>query len=270
MKIDRERALGAFREYVDGYHTETEKVRLKIEHTYRVAELSEKIALSLGMSKEDVDLAWLVGLLHDIGRFEQLKNYGTFLDADSIDHARYGAEILFGQGKIRDFTEDGEEDGLIRTAVASHNAYRISDGLEERTERFCHMIRDADKIDILRVNVEFPLEESYKVDSASLRGSQVTEEVMESFRGEHAVLRSLKKTAVDHVVGHISLVYELVYPDSLKLVEEQGYLDKLMRFRSENPVTEGQFAEIRHKMGRYMEDRKRMPQGSYDLRTVNG
>lgn len=261
MKINRERALGAFREYVDGYHTEEEKVRLKIEHTYRVAELCEEIALSLGLPKEDVDLAWLVGLLHDIGRFEQLKQYGTFQDADSIDHARYGAGILFGQGKIRDYTADREEDGLLRTAVASHSAYRIPEGLGERTERFCHIIRDADKIDILRVNVEFPLEEIYNVDSASLRGSQVTEAVMESFREEHAVLRSLKKTAVDHVVGHISLVYELVYPVSLKLVEEQGYLEKLMRFRSENLVTAGQFAEISEKMGRYMEDGKRKPQG---------
>ena len=101
MKIDRERALGAFREYVDGYHTETEKVRLKIEHTYRVAELSEKIALSLGMSKEDVDLAWLVGLLHDFGRFEQLKNYGMPIP-------------LTMRGTGRRFCSGREKSGILR------------------------------------------------------------------------------------------------------------------------------------------------------------
>ena len=35
---------------------------------------------------------------------------------------------------------------------------------------------------------------------------EVTPEVLQSFDEEHAVLRSLKKTAVDNVVGHISLV----------------------------------------------------------------
>ena len=114
------------------------------------------------------------------------------------------------------------------------------------------MLRDADKIDILKVNVEFPLEEIYNVTSQVLRNCEVTKEVMDSFQEEHAVLRSLKKTAVDNVVGHISLVYELVYPISLKLVKEQGYLEQLMNFESNNPVTVKQFREIKKKMQDYL------------------
>ena len=257
MRIDREQVCKTFQKYVACYNTEDEKVRLKIEHTYRVADLCEKIASWLELPKEEADLAWLIGMLHDIGRFEQLKNYGTFNDALSIDHAEYGAEILFGQGRIRDYAQEDTEDELIRTAVAGHSAYRIPEGLPDRTERFCHIIRDADKIDILKVNVEFPLEEIYNVSSEELRGGQVTEAVMESFEGEHAVLRSLKKTAVDNVVGHISLVFELVFPVSLELVKEQGYLEELMHFRTENPLTQEQFRRIREKMGEYME-RKRI------------
>ncbi len=67
------------------------------------------------------------------------------------------------------------------------------------------------------------------------------------------MLRSLKKTPVDNVVGHISLVYELVYPISCRLVYEQGYLDKLMDFQSELPETNAQFAKIQEKMTAYME-----------------
>ena len=62
------------------------------------------------------------------------------------------------------------------------------------------------------------------------------------------MLRSLKKTAVDHVVGHISLVFELVYPKSIEIVKKQGYLEKLLHFPSKNPVTRQQFAQIREKM----------------------
>lgn len=255
MKIDRIRAMEVFRNYVKNYDIQDEKVRLKIEHTYRVSGLCERIAEVLGLESQDVDLAWLIGLLHDIGRFEQIKNYGTFMDEDSINHAEYGAEILFTQGRIREYLSDEAEDKLIWTAVNYHNAYRIPENQDARSEMFCHIIRDADKIDILKVNVEFPLEEIYNVTSEELRNGQLTEAVIACFEEERAVLKSLKRTAVDNVLGHISLVYELVYPISLKLVLEQGYLEQMMNFRSDNPATMGQFEAVRAKMKKYIERR---------------
>ena len=280
MKINREKALTAFKEYTDRYDSSRDMIRLKIEHTYRVCGLCQQIAKSLKLSEEEVDIAWLTGLLHDVGRFEQQRVYGTFSDAVSIDHAKYGARILFGEiweqktgisaGSeeslpegiqadagitIRDFVEDASEDQLLWTAVFYHSAYRIPEGLDEQTAMFCHILRDADKIDILKVNVDFPLEEIYNVSTEVLYRGEVTPEVMESFDEEHAVLRSLKKTAVDNVVGHISLVYELVYPESCHIVKQQGYLDKLMSFESKNPQTRRQFAHIREHMQAYLESK---------------
>ena len=97
MKINREKALAAFQEYTDRYDSSRDMIRLKIEHTYRVCGLCQQIARSLELPEEEVDIAWLTGLLHDVGRFEQQRVYGTFTDADSIDHAKYGARILFGK-----------------------------------------------------------------------------------------------------------------------------------------------------------------------------
>ena len=103
MMINKSHVMDIFAEYVSHYNAQDEKVKLKIEHTYRVAGLCERIAVSEKLSQEDISLAWLCGMLHDIGRFEQLKNYGTFIDADSIDHALLGAEILLDEGKIQDY-----------------------------------------------------------------------------------------------------------------------------------------------------------------------
>lgn len=105
MIIDRKNVEDTFKKYTDNYDTSDEKIKLKVDHTYRVAALSERIAISLGLDKADTDLAWLIGMLHDIGRFEQLKNYGTFSDADSIDHAHYGVELLFDEGLIWKFID---------------------------------------------------------------------------------------------------------------------------------------------------------------------
>lgn len=251
MKIDRQKALSAFQKYTNNYDVSDEKVKLKIDHTYRVCALCEQIARESGFDADDIEIAWLTGLLHDVGRFEQLKRYGTFIDAQSIDHAEFGADILFKEGKVRDYVEDSSEDGLLEKTVRCHSSYRVPETYTQREQRFADLLRDADKIDILKVNVIVPVEEIYNVTTYDLKNCMVSDGVMQAFYEEHAVLRSLKKTPVDNVVGHISLVYELVYPISCKIVCAQGHLDKLMDFRSDVPATNEQFARIREKMKAY-------------------
>lgn len=256
-KVDREQVEKAFADYTSAYDVTDEKIKLKIDHTYRVAKLCEQIAKSLDLSDRDVDLAWLLGMLHDVGRFEQLQRYGTFVDAKSIDHAQFGADILFRDGKISAYLPAAPESGvdlrLVETAVRCHSAYRIPEGLDERTKLFCNILRDADKIDILKVNMDVPLEAIYNVTTEELKNCEVSEGVLRSFEEKHATLRSLKKTPVDNVAGHISLVFELVFPMSVRLVKEQGYLDGLLHFESDCPKTREQFAWIRERMEAFME-----------------
>lgn len=259
MKIDRQHAKEAFADYVKSYDETDTKIKLKIVHTYKVCELCERIARSIGLGDEDIDIAWLMGLLHDVGRFEQLRRFGTFQDSVSIDHAHFGADILFQEGRIRDYIEDKSEDALLQTAIWYHSAYRLPEELSERKRMFCNILRDADKIDILRVNVEFPLEEIYNTTTEELTSHEVTKEVMDSFYEQHCILRSLKKAAVDNIVGHVSLVYELVYPISLEIVEEQGYLEQLMGFQSENPIAVRQFEDIRSTIREYIRTNRCLP-----------
>ena len=85
--VDRVHVKKAFAEYTAAYSADDPKIKLKIDHTYRVAALCERIAKAARMCAYDVELAWLSGMLHDVGRFEQIKRYNTFSDADSVDHA---------------------------------------------------------------------------------------------------------------------------------------------------------------------------------------
>lgn len=255
MKINRPQALDAFARYTRPYDAQDPKVRLKIDHTYRVAALCDRIARSLDLPPQEADLAWLCGILHDVGRFEQLRRFGTFDDSRSIDHAAASAEVLFDRGGIRDYLEDPAEDALLRTAVAHHSAYRLPEDLDPRTRRFCEILRDADKIDILRVNVEVPFEEIYNCTTQALLESPVSPAVRDAFYEHHAVLRSLKHYPADNAVGHISLVYELVFPESLRIVRQQGYLWKLLSFRTRNPETQQAFAGMRREMERWLDAR---------------
>ena len=121
--MELERAKRKFEEYLSGYDRENDKVRLKIIHTYGVTEYSRQIAERLRLSEEDRELAQLIGLLHDIGRFEQLKRYDSF-EPDTMDHAGFGVQILFTEGLIREFIEDGQWDPIIRTSIARHSDFK--------------------------------------------------------------------------------------------------------------------------------------------------
>ena len=224
MTVDRQKVLDAFAAYIRPYDAQDPKVSLKIHHTYRVAALCEQIGRSIALEGTALDLAWLCGMLHDVGRFEQLRRFGTFDDSKSIDHARAGVQVLFEQGHIRDYLDDDSEDAMLRTAVEWHSAYRLPDGLDE----------------------------IYNVTTAELLASPVTPAVQQAFYEHHAVLRSIKQHPADHAVGHSSLVYELVYPESRCIVADQGWLWKLMDFKTHNPETATAFALMREHMHQWL------------------
>ena len=94
MTVDRQKVLDAFAAYIRPYDAQDPKVSLKIHHTYRVAALCEQIGRSIALEGTALDLAWLCGMLHDVGRFEQLRRFGTFDDSKSIDHARAGVQVF--------------------------------------------------------------------------------------------------------------------------------------------------------------------------------
>lgn len=252
-EISRQKAKKVFRDYVAKFDLNDERIQLKIKHTYRVAELCERIAIDLGISDEDRELAWFIGLLHDFGRFEQLKRYHTFIDAKSVDHGQLGVELLFEEGKIQSFLETRKYDSWIRTAIWYHSVYELPDNLSDKEEMFCKILRDADKIDILRVNVETPVSVIYDTGDKEVCNATVTQDVMDSFLAHETILHSKKKTIVDRFVGHLSLVFGLEYPCSIQIVKEQGYYKKLLCFQSENAITNRQFREISKCMEEYLD-----------------
>ncbi|SFU59837.1 HDIG domain-containing protein [Clostridium sp. DSM 8431] len=252
MKINRNEAEKVFQGYVDNYNSKDGKIKLKIDHTYRVSKICDEIAERLNLSSDDKDLAYLTGLLHDIGRFEQIKRFNTFVDAESVDHAKLGVQILFEENKIRDFIEDESEDELIEKVISNHNVYELPDNLSERELLFAKILRDADKIDIFRVNVTEPAYNVYGYSEEELKSSIVTKEVLESFKRHETVLRKLKKTPVDSVVSHIAFVFGIYFNESVSIAKEQGYFLELSRFKSENEVTKKQFLDIMKVIEEYL------------------
>ena len=117
---------------------------------------------------------------------------------------------------------------------------------------FCGLLRDADKIDIMRVNCETPLSEIYDMPEESFRTTRISDDVFRDAVSCQNVNREHSKTAVDYMVGHICFVFGLVYPVSIRLVKEQGYLDRMLDFHSDVPETEERLQEIRETVQLYL------------------
>ena len=131
--IDLQYSKKAFENYLNDYDRKNEKIKLKIVHTYGVMECSKKNAEDMKMSAEDCELAQLIGLLHDIGRFEQLKCYNSF-EPGTMNHAAFGAKILFEERLIRCFVEEDKWDEIIKIAIGHHSDYCLKGIKQIRNE----------------------------------------------------------------------------------------------------------------------------------------
>ena len=82
------------------------------------------------MDKENIELAKIIALLHDIGRFEQIKGFKEF-DDTKIEHAEFGVKVLFKDNLIRKFIKEEKYDNIIQKAIYNHNKYKIEENLND-------------------------------------------------------------------------------------------------------------------------------------------
>ena len=80
------------------------KIEHKLNHTFHVVDNAIYICNKMNLSNEDKNIAMIIALLHDIGRFEQAKEFKSFReDITNFDHATLGTKILFEKNLIRTF-----------------------------------------------------------------------------------------------------------------------------------------------------------------------
>ena len=254
MKIDRNQAREAFLSYVSAFDPENPRIALKIDHTLRVADLCADIAEATGegnpnLEGTDVDIAYLMGLLHDIGRFEQVRQFDTFNDSISVPHAKLSAEVLFDGYNgmppiINTFADVQGEEELLRTAIVSHSDFRVDESVDERTRLFADILRDADKIDIIKVNCICPIQDIYGVTDEEMYSSDISDTIEAAFYEHRTIERGIRKTPADILISHICFAWELVFKHSREIAFEQGYLTDMLSRHFRNEDTERRFREM--------------------------
>lgn len=247
----------SFKKYLSSYDASDGNIELKIRHTYGVVRTSEYITKGLELDEEDIQLAKLIALLHDIGRFEQIRRFHTFVDKDSINHGEYGVKVLFEDGLIRDFIKDEKYDEIIKLSILNHNIAKIEKGLTEKQNLHAKIIRDADKTDIFYVLTIGDKKAIWEKEDLS--NDKITDEIYREFIEEKYIDYKKRETSADFLVSHFAYVYDFNFNQSLKIIKENNYIDKLYKRHTFNDEeTMKRYNNIYEIAKKYLKNRSEM------------
>ena len=242
MMIDLPSANEEFIKYVKDFDVSNKRIKGKQRHSIRVENISKIIAEDVSISQEEIKLAMLIGLLHDIGRFEQERQYHTFNDLESFDHGDYGADLL--KKIIRNYIDMDQYDNVIIESVRNHNKLRIDENLTEQEKFFAKLVRDADKLDIMDETINL----FYKKIEDLVNESDISDYTMNFIRNRQTVAMSknIEISYLDGVVRTIALVFDLNYMKSFEILKEQDYINRIIdRFNYKNKHAKECIEEVR-------------------------
>lgn len=124
-------------------------LHLKTRHSYAVLAHARTLVQTESFAPEIARACLLSALYHDVARFPQYIRYNTFKDSLSTNHGLWGTRILKKRRRFAD--ELPRVRGLTLAAVALHNRFALPQLLPDDLRCVTDAVRDADKLDILRV-----------------------------------------------------------------------------------------------------------------------
>jgi hypothetical protein len=223
-----------FVKYVQSYYlpnTEDQRnIYLKEEHTFKVCGNILEIIKGLNRSKEETMLAEVIALFHDVGRFPQYAKYKTFRDRYSVNHGYLGAQTLLKENVLKNLSEN--EQKLIVKGVRFHNAFSIPKKEKEDIVFFIKLIRDADKLDIWRVFIDYY--DSPEQERASAAGlglpdtSGYSKDVLSYIFRKEVASQSKLKSLNDFKLMHLTWIYDLNFKTSYRLLSKRNYIDRII------------------------------------------
>ena len=244
--IDLEKCKKEFLKYTEKFDFEKEGIKRKQLHSLRVMEESKKVAKALKLNKEEIELAELIGLLHDIGRFEQYNRENEQCNEMLLDHANLGVEVLVKDDYMKKYIDDKHYIPIILKAIKNHNKLKIEDDLNEEELLYAKIIRDADKLDIFYEGVEIYW--NTKKEKENIENSKISSKIEEQLKNEKQVkkLGNERNDTVDSLLMLLSYIYDINFRETLEIIDKENYVNKILnRFDFKDEKTKEQIEELK-------------------------
>jgi len=223
-------------------------MRLKEAHTLRVYKEAALIARALALPPEDLRLTEAMVLLHDVGRFAQYARYRTFADRLSENHALLGLRIL-RQEKVLSHLP-ARKQLILRRSIAYHNQAEIPPTTDRRLLFFARLLRDADKLDIWHLMIDYyktpPGRKNHAIAIGLPDREGVTPGVVKDLRAQRIVASRHVKNLNDLKVLQLGWVFDVNFLPTLHAAQRRGYFEKLRETLPDNADTREVYGIIRH------------------------
>ena len=241
-----------FNDYVSNFYSKGQDqvndwaIQLKEEHSWKAREEIIKISQRLQLSEDDILIAEILGLFHDIGRFHQYEKYRTFRDDLSENHAQIGARIVEHSQILKDLSAD--ERNIITNGILYHNVHTLPGDLDPRCLFFCKLLRDADKLDIWRIIINYYYKEqdgnSHSILELGLPdtpgySTTVLNDLYNSKTSSSSKINNLN----DFKLLQIGWVYGINFYPTFQEIKKRNYIEKIA---STLPETQELKKVIRH------------------------
>lgn len=201
-------------------------ILLKQAHTREVCQNAARIARDLCMDPQASALAEATALFHDVGRFPQYEQYKTFDDSISANHAALGTKALL-RNKVLEKLPKHDRDIIIRS-VALHNVFSLPAKLDDETRLFAELVRDADKLDILRVFIEYFEQDERSRSGAVALGLPDTpgysQEIMSCLKKGEMALKAMLRNQNDFKLLQLSWIFDLNFVSSFRMLVERDLI----------------------------------------------
>jgi len=247
-----------FDSYVAGFYGEDAYVnanlKLKEDHSRRTCDEMRYLAEELSLNDNQMRVAELIALLHDIGRFGQFVKYKTYNDTRSEDHCLLGLKVLC-ETKVLDGI-DKKEKQLIEKAIKYHGQRELPGDLGGEYLLFSQLIRDADKLDVFYVVTENykryrknPERFSLEMEFADVPrySKQVLDDILQGRLVDYSRLRTLN----DMRLLLLGWVYDVNFTATLKRIRQRRLLEQIIEFL---PRTED-IERVKAKIFEYVDSR---------------
>jgi len=222
-----------FEKYTKSFILDSEELQKNIElkknHSLRVRDEIVYLAEKSGMSEDDTALAEITAILHDTGRFEQYDKFRTFSDRHSVNHAELGVRIIQEQNLLSSF--DSESENIILKSILYHNRQSLPENENHRVLYFAKLLRDADKLDIWKVVLDYYSErelvknKTIELDLPDTAG--ISPEVFHEIMNHRIVNMAHVQNLNDFKVLQAGWVFDLNFKPSFERIIAREYISRL-------------------------------------------
>lgn len=248
--MDLDRHLLWFEDYASSRIRKAEPapgpLLIKLEHTRNVLANAQKIASAERFDASMAAASTLAALYHDLSRFEQYLVYRTFKDKDSRNHGAWSVKLLKQEARLAD--EPIALRLMVQTAICVHNRLAVPLSITGATRLVCNVVRDADKLDILRVmDAHLASAKPYNPtvvlglpDDPELSAPEVISEALAGKSASYADLRSVNDFRV--LLG--SWFFGMNFQSSREHFVRNGHAANILRGLPDNAI----YGEVKRKL----------------------